>query len=234
VWQIIKQYLQHFVEIVYPKLCLACWRESPLKGREICLNCLTELPITDHFQFQNNIVVKKFWGRAQIEYGAALFFYHKTSKFVDMMHRFKYEGVRRIGHMLGKMAGMRLAKSSWFSKLDIIIPVPIHPVRRAKRGYNQSTEFARGIVEFANLPIVENLLIKSTYTTTQTNKGRTERIDNVEGTFSLTEWKRYTGKHFLLVDDVITTGATIEACARKLLEIPNSKVSVVSIAVARH
>jgi len=229
----LRLYLKDFASTIYPNLCYVCWQETPINKRKICLNCLVDLPYTDHFQYNNNLVTKKFEGRFPLEYGAAFINFYKGSQFTDMIHRFKYEGRKKIGHVLGDMAGRKFIKSNWHDKIDIIIPVPLHPARRAKRGYNQSTEFARGIKEHTGIPIIENLLIKSTYTTTQTDKGRTDRLANVLGTFSIKNKHKYTGRHFLLIDDVITTGATLEACALTLLQIPGSKVSILSLAVAR-
>jgi len=222
-----------FCYTIYPRVCYICLQETPIRERNICVNCVVDLPYTDHFLYNNNLVSKKFWGRVQIEYGAAFINFYKGSQFTDMIHRFKYEGQKRIGVLLGEIAGRRLQKSNWIDKIDIMIPVPLHPLRRAKRGYNQSTEFARGIQNIHGIPINETLLIKSKYTTTQTDKGRQERLDNVQGSFTLNNPDKYTNRHFLIIDDVITTGATIESCALQLLQIPGAKVSVLSLAVAR-
>lgn len=230
----IGDYLQSLVEVIYPNLCIICQKETPINGRELCLLCLTELPYTDHFEYNNNHITKKFYGRLQITHGAALLSYYKGSMFTDMLHRFKYEGAKDIGFMLGRMTGHRLIKADWFHSLDIIVPMPIHKNRRKVRGYNQSAEYAKGIRAITKLPIVENLVVKRLYTTSQVTKGRMARQTNVDMTFSLVDKQRYAGRHILLVDDVITTGATIIACAQCLLQIPGAKVSVVAIAFARY
>jgi len=218
---------------IYPNVCYICLQETPIRDRHICVNCLVDLPYTDHFLYNDNLVTKKFWGRIALEHGAAFINFYKGSQFTDMIHRFKYEGHKRIGVLLGEIAAHRLKKSDWIHKIDTIIPVPLHPLRRAKRGYNQSTEFARGIQNILGISITEGLLLKSSYTTTQTDKGRRERLENVQNTFTVSTKTQYRGRHFLIVDDVITTGATLEACAIKLLEIPDSKVSILCLAVAR-
>ncbi len=223
-----------FFTMLYPDLCYVCWIETPIKGRKICVKCLVDLPYTDHFKYEENMITRKFWGRVTIENGAALLNYHKGSTFTDMIHRFKYEGRRQIGFILGKMTGLRMLKSNMYNSVDIMIPVPLHPSRKAKRGYNQSTEFAKGIKEIMDIPIVENLLLKTSNTTTQTDKGRMNRLENVINSFSLRNPERFAGRHFLIIDDVITTGATMEACALKLLEIPKVKISVISLALARY
>lgn len=228
------EYLQSLVEVIYPNLCIICQKETPINGRELCLLCLTELPYTDHFEYNNNHITKKFFGRLEIAHGAALLSYYKGSMFTDMLHRFKYEGGKDIGFMLGRMTGHRLLKSSWCDSVDIIVPMPIHKNRRKVRGYNQSTEYAKGIKAITNIPIVENLVIKKHYTTSQVSKGRMARQTNVDMTFALVDKHRYAGRHILLVDDVITTGATILACAQCLQQIPKVKISVVAIAFARY
>lgn len=231
--KVFKKYIRDFFAIIYPDLCYLCNKETPANGKNICINCLADLPYTDSFEYNDNLITEKFAGRFALQYGAAFISYYKGSQFTDMLHRFKYEGVKKIGPLLGRMAANRWKRSDWYHQIDILVPVPLHPARRAKRGYNQSTEFAKGIRETLDIPIVENLLVKKQYTTTQTDKGRRARLANVAGSFSLNNATRYSGRHFLIIDDVITTGATIEACALELLKIPGAKVSVLSLAVAR-
>ena len=222
------------IEIIYPNLCIICQKETPIHGRELCVLCLSELPYTDHFEYNINHITQKFHGRLDIQFGAALMSYYKGSIITDLLHRLKYEGATDIGFMLGRMTGHRLLKSDWFSTIDIIVPMPIHKQRRKTRGYNQSMEYAKGIRAITQTEIVESLVIKKVYTSSQVSKGRMARQTNVDLTFALTDKHRFSGRHILLVDDVITTGATVIACVKCLLQIPKVRVSVVAIALARH
>lgn len=227
-------YIQDFLSIIYPNLCYVCNADTPIKGRHICIRCLSGFPYTDHFTTHENLVTQKLYGREHIENGAALINYYKGSHYADMIHRLKYEGCRKIGPMLGEMTGRKLLETDWIDEIDCIVPVPIHKIRRMKRGYNQSTEFAKGIQSITKLPIVENLLLKKVHTTSQVEKDRTHRLENVINSFALHAPNRYKNKHLLVVDDVITTGATVEACTRKLSTISGVCISVLAIAVARY
>ena len=151
-----------------------------------------------------------------------------------MMHRLKYEGRKDIGYVLGLLAGKRMLASSFFNEIDLIVPIPIHPDKRAKRGYNQAAYIGKGVSEIIGVTMRENVIIKSIYTKSQTKMGRIERIKNVFDSFELKDKNGIQGRHILIVDDVLTTGATIEACARKLMEANNIKISIMTACIARH
>lgn len=179
----------------------------------------------------DNPVSQLFWGRTKIEYATGYFHFNKGSQYQHMMHKFKYHGNKEIGYVLGKTFGNQLRKSA-FNQVDVIIPVPLHKSKLKKRGYNQSEWLGMGLSEALQVPIDTKSFIRSVATETQTKKSRFERWKNVENIFKITDRKVLENKHILVVDDVVTTGSTLEACANVLLELKNTKVSIATLAVA--
>lgn len=226
--------IQSFLHLFYPDLCICCWDNLPARNHRFCVPCLTELPFTSHFEYSENRVSQKFWGRADVVDAASLFYFVEGSLIRDMIHKFKYKNKPSIGVSLGKLAGQKIRESQLFKEIDAIVPVPLHYVKNAKRGYNQSERFARGISEVIKIPVLQDYLVKHENTTSQTDKTRLDRYHNVKDSFSLKSKYRNRYKHLLLVDDVITTGATIEACVHTLQEQDDAQVSVLTIAMARN
>lgn len=181
---------------------------------------------------RDNPVAQTFWGRVNIENACAYFFFTKGSKYRPILHKLKYKGQREIGVELGTQFGQALMKSDLYKGIDFVVPVPIHPKKLRVRGYNQAEAIAEGIAKVIGAELSTNHLIKTEFTETQTRKSRAERVLNVAESFSLKKPKELEGKHLLLVDDVITTGATLETCAAKLLEVQDSKVSIAALAYA--
>jgi len=226
------KYLQSFKELFYPQLCLICNEHALSKNRQFCLKCESNLPETDfHFDMDNQML-EKFAGRIKIEMAAACFFFFKTGRVQQLMHSLKYEGKINIGTQIGEYYGNSLKQSPYFQAIDLIIPVPLHIQKKKQRGYNQSDSFAKGLANAMNIPWKDNGLIRTTFTETQTKKSIIERFDNVSNVFKVNPSVSMKNKHILLVDDVMTTGATLEACAVKLLVIENVKVSIITIAFA--
>ena len=178
-----------------------------------------------------NPVSQLFWGRTKLEYATGFFTFSKGSKYQTMMHKFKYHGNKEIGYVLGKSFGNQL-RNSVFNQIDVIIPVPLHKSKLKKRGYNQSEWIAKGLSESLHKPLDVKSFIRSVATETQTRKSRFERWRNVENIFKITKENNLRGKHVLLVDDVVTTGSTLEACANAILKIKDTKVSIATLAVA--
>ncbi len=230
----IKRSLQSVLDLLFPRLCIMCYCETPNEGQNFCIDCLINMPHTDHFKKKDNMAVRKFWGRFPLEEAASVLNFYNYTDVRWMIHRLKYEGRKDIGHILGMMAGRKMLKSSFFKDIDIIVPIPLHPEKRAKRGYNQAAYFGKGISEILSIPMRQDVIKKHIYTKSQTTMSRMERIKNVFDSFELTDAMGIQGRHILIVDDVLTTGATIEACARKLLEARNIKISVVTACIARH
>lgn len=225
-------YLYDFVSLIFPDLCQAC-RVNLVNGEELlCTDCRYNLPFTNFHQKPDNIVAQQFWGRINVEAAYALCYFIKGGKMQHLMHQFKYKGVQKIGHLLGNIAGDQLVQNPLFNSIDIIIPVPLHKSRQKQRGYNQSTCFAEGISEKLNKPVVVNNLVRERATATQTQRTRFLRFENMQEVFRVIDAQHLKNKHVLLVDDIITTGSTLEACGAELLKIQGLKLSIATIAYA--
>ncbi len=229
----IKSILNPLLDLIYPDLCIACDVESPVRNACFCIDCLSTLPFTSFHEERENRVEKFFWGRQEIEKGTALFFFHKGELVQDMIHRLKYKNKAHIGDALGLHYGESLNTSQFMEDIDLIIPIPIHRSKRKKRSYNQSELIAKGISTKCGIPYSEKNLVKYSKTPSQTEMSRAERLENLKNTFKLADASSLSGKHVLIVDDILTTGATIEAAA-SLLSKHNAKVSVAVLAVGQY
>lgn len=227
-----RSYLNDFVSLLFPELCVAC-NQSLVAGEELlCMDCRFNLPYTNFHLQPDNIVARQFWGKLKVEAAYALFYFVKGGNVQNLMHQFKYKGIKQIGNLAGNIAGEQLLKNEVFRSVDYIIPVPLHAKRLRTRGYNQSACFAQGLAEKLNAAVEENNLIRITATETQTHKGRFARFENMQEVFAIADASRLENKHILLVDDVVTTGSTLEACGTQLLNIPGVKLSIATIAYA--
>jgi ComF family protein len=225
-------YLTDFISLLFPELCQACG-ESLVAGEELlCIDCRYNLPYTDFHLKPDNIVAQHFWGRINLQGAYALCYFTKGGKMQHLMHNFKYKGVQKIGNLLGNIAGGQLMQSPVYNTIDMIIPVPLHKSRLRKRGYNQSLCFADGLSQKMGVPVDENNLIRVRATETQTHKSRFLRFENMQEVFSLSDPDKLVNKHVLLVDDVVTTGSTLEACGIELLKVEGLKLSIAAIACA--
>ena len=224
--------LKDFFNLLYPKECAACNNTLLQNEHCICTICRFELPNTNFHLEPDNQVEKLFWGRVKLEAATSLYYFTKSGLVQKLLQELKYNNNTEVGICLGEIMGDSLKNASILSDIDIIIPIPLHPKKEYKRGYNQSYFFAKGISDIIEIPIAEKNLKRGVFTETQTNKTRIERWENVEDIFVIKNPDNLKGKHILLVDDVVTTGATAESCAKVLLEIEDVKVSFVSIAVA--
>jgi ComF family protein len=225
-------YLADFVSLLFPELCAAC-RASLMANEElICINCRYTLPFTNFHLQPDNIVARQFWGKIPLESAYALYYFTKGGKVQNLMHQFKYRGMRQIGNLLGNIAGDQLNKNDVFNTVDIIIPVPLHKKRMRQRGFNQSTCYAEGLAQKLNAVVEDNNLVRVIATETQTHKSRFARFENMQEVFTILNPERLINKHVLLVDDIITTGSTLEACGMQLLKIEGLKLSIATIAYA--
>jgi len=224
-------WMDDFTGLFFPKLCAGC--ASSLYRNEvlICTRCRYHLPRTGFHLWRDNPVEMLFWGRVPVEYATAGFFFQKKGRFQRIIHTMKYKGVKEIGKELGKMMGHEM-NGSIFSRIDCIIPVPLHPEKLKTRGFNQSEWIARGLSEALHRPVYTDILIRAVKNETQTRKSRYERWKNVENIFQVTAPSALENRHVLLVDDVVTTGSTLEACASELLKVTRVKVSIATLAVA--
>ncbi len=219
-------------DLIYPDLCFACEKNIPSKNSSVCIQCHYNITPTNYHLKPENPVTDRFWGRIILQHASTSFVFSKGGLLQKLIHRLKYENKPDIGIELGKMYGNQLANTPPYNSVDIIIPVPLHPKKEHFRGYNQATMFAKGLSETMNIPWSESFLIRTENTETQTKKSRTDRFENVQSAFKVAMPDKIKDKHLLLVDDVITTGATLEACAVKLLEVDGAKVSFAAIALS--
>ena len=211
------QLINQFFNLVFPRSCAACGAPMVINEKFICTQCLLELPKTNFHKHKNNPVAKSLWGRVKIEDATAYYFFEKGSKFRNLIHNIKYKGQKELGFGLGRFYGQEL-RNTKFSLIDEIIPVPLHSRKKRQRGFNQSEWIAKGLAESLRKP----LSTKQLY----------ERWENVKGIFKLKNPEALKGKHILLVDDVLTTGSTIEACAHPILEIEGTQISLAVLAYA--
>jgi len=188
------------------------------------------IPRTNYHLKPDNLVEQLFWGRCMIEKAAAFSYYTRDSRIRRLIHQLKYKGVKEIGPELGRIYASTLKSSGFLDDIDIIIPVPLHPSKKRQRGFNQSDLISQGISDVSGIRVDTKLLVRKTVTKTQTRKSRFDRWTNVQDIFRVTDEKRLKDLHILLVDDVITTGATIEACANEILKAENTKVTVAALA----
>lgn len=225
-------FFQSFIDLLFPRICAACGTPLLPSEEALCINCTYELPRTNFYKNTDNKLAQVFWGRIQLEFVTALFRFEKGSKFQHLIHELKYKGNTSVGLQLGKELGLHFINNELVEKPDYIIPVPLHRERLLYRGYNQSEIIGTGVSLSSQIPINVNILERIKNTSTQTLKNRFERWQNVEYVFVVRDSALHKNKHFLLIDDVITTGSTIEACANALLKIEGAKVSVASLAYA--
>lgn len=228
----LRKIAQGILSLTYPHLCLACGKDSIPNEDILCLSCLYQLPKTKQHLQNENRFTDRFWGRIDIHSAGAYIYYNKEGVGQKLLQKLKYQGYWQIGYELGKQYGQILNKAPLFSGIDYILPVPLHPRRLKKRGYNQSDVFAKGLSERMGIPWKSNMLIRTLMTATQTTKSRMERFANVEHAFKLSDPDALKGKHVLLVDDVLTTGATLEAAGRIILDVSGTKLSMACIAMA--
>jgi ComF family protein len=228
----LKQYLNGLISIIYPTYCAACGNVLYKNEEGICLNCLIDLPKTHFHSNPENEVARIFWGRIPVENATSFMYFTQNSRFRQILHEIKYHNQQKLGFQFGRMFGLELKNTS-FAGADMIHPVPLHSSKLRKRGYNQSELIANGIGDALNIPVFSDCITRIIPTLTQTNKSRYERWENVKGTFRITKEHLLRQKHVLLIDDVITTGATIEACAEALLGVEGVKVSIASLACVK-
>lgn len=224
--------LQQALQLFYPHHCLGCGTDLISKSALLCFICLHKLPHTGFQLYPNNTVEQLFNGRVELEAAHCEFYFSKGELIQLLMHQLKYRGKKEIGIFLGELMGKNLLDCGRFSDIDFIIPLPMHPKKEIKRGYNQATIIAKGVSTSTQIPLLLKRVIRKKITETQTKKDRSERWQNVEDSFEIIHPETLIGKHLLIVDDVLTTGATLDACCTVLKRIPNIRLSTATIAIA--
>lgn len=226
-------FIEDFISLLYPRVCAACGNSLFKHEEIICAYCLYHLPKTNYHLLTDSPLDKVFWGRALLAHTAALYNFQKKSKVQHLIHQLKYKGRKDVGIQLGKILGADLIKADAFKDVSKVVPVPLHPDKQRKRGYNQSEQFAIGLAKSMQIEMDATSFIRTVDTETQTRKSRFARWENVKEIFKVTDPSELAGKHILLVDDVITTGATLESAAHILLAVEGVKLSVACIGFAR-
>lgn len=224
---------ESIVNLFFPKICAGCHRLLLPQEDLICALCRHQLPQTQHHKIPNNEALQKFYGKVPVEFAAAFLYYHKNGIVQDLIQNLKYKKQPLIGRCLGTWYAHDLKHHIEAQGCDLIIPVPLHAKRLRERGYNQVAEFGKALASVFAIPYDDQLLYRNSYSDTQTKKNLLSRTALVHQTrFEVEPRKDYENLHFLLIDDVLTTGSTLEACARALLKIPGTKISVVCIALS--
>ena len=227
-----RDWLDSIINLFYPRVCAACGEALLKDEKTVCLKCRYLLPKTGYELNPDNPLAQTFYGRVKFHAVTACFFFAKTGKVQHLIHELKYKGNREAGVFLGQQLGESIKEAPLFQGIDYLIPVPLHPKREKQRGYNQSLMIAKGISEVTGIPIGDKFLVRSVYTDTQTKKSAEERFKNVKDIFEVHYANELENKHILLIDDVLTTGATLEACAHQLERITGITMSAATAACA--
>ena len=225
-------WLDAIIGLFYPSVCAACGCSLYRWEKIVCTRCKAFLPQTGYALNEDNPLARMFYGKVRLKAVTACFFFSKEGKVQHLIHELKYKGNTDAGIFLGLELGKSIKEAPLFQGVDFLIPVPLHPKREKERGYNQSLMIARGISEVTGIPIGDKFLARSVNTATQTHKSKEERWKNVKDIFEVRHPERLEGKYVLLIDDVLTTGATLEACALKLSVIPGITISCATSACA--
>lgn len=226
------KFLNHIVNLFYPRVCAACGNLLMSKEETVCLSCRYLLPKTLYEKNADNPLAQMFYGQINFHAVTAEFFFSKTGKVQHLLHQLKYEGNKDAGFFLGQQLGESIKETELFRDINYLVPIPLHPKKEHIRGYNQSHVIAQGVENMTEIPIIKDCLYRKVFTSTQTKKSREERWDNVKDIFDIKNGERLKGQHVLLIDDVLTTGATLMAAGKTLSQIPDIKISVATAACA--
>ncbi|WP_240622654.1 ComF family protein [Flavobacterium crocinum] len=224
--------INYLINLFFPKVCDGC-RALLLQNETVfCTSCRHEMPLTQYHLDSKNEAIKKFYGKIDIQFASAFLYFNKKGMVQELIHNLKYKGHQEIGTVLGNWYAEDLKELQFEIPFDIVIPVPLHKKKFKERGYNQVTTFGKAIASGFQIPFNETILFRKVYSKTQSKKNLLGRSENIDNIFDSVLTEENQNKHFLLVDDVLTTGATLEACSRALLKIPGTKISIVCIAMA--
>lgn len=226
------RYLSGLTSLFFPVICKGCGKILESSRTVICGRCEMELPRTNFLKLNDNPVAQMFWGRIKLEYAASLFYYRKAELLQKLIHHLKYQGGKETGLYLGRIAGKMLKQTEMGSKINAIVPIPLHYRKQRIRGFNQTELIAQGIQEILFIPVINNAVVRAIFNESQTRRGRHERWQNVKGIFKMIDSVSLRHKHILVLDDVVTTGATIEAFCQTVQNVPGIKLSVLTIGYA--
>lgn len=224
--------ISNLLYLAYPELCMICGTPLNLDEKHICSNCLFLLPKVNHDSFTENQMAERFYGKISFSKATSGFHYQKESSMQKILEAIKYKGEKELGEFLGSYIGARLSQRGFFDDIDLIVPVPLHPDKKRKRGYNQSEWIAKGLSKACGSPSDDINLKRTKDNLSQTRKSIRERSDNVESIFAIVNPYAFEDKHVLLVDDVVTSGATLESCGQAIIKSSGAKVSFFALAMA--
>ncbi len=220
---------ESLLQLFFPHICAGCGSDLLNKENLLCIRCLDAMPATQYEFHTDNPMEKIFWGRLPIEKASAQYYFTKDSLMQRLMHQIKYKNNKELCAFLGRLMGQQLKQSDRFSDIDALVPLPLYPEKEKSRGYNQANLLCMGMAETLQIPVLTNSIIRTHHTETQTKKGRVDRWLNMENKFEIADEDLLKNKHLLLVDDVVTTGSTLEACGIALLKAANSKLSIATL-----
>jgi ComF family protein len=226
---LVKEIRDALLHLAFPHICAGCGSDAVDPASMLCLRCMEALPLTHFHLYGNNPVEKIFWGRIPLKSATSQYYFTGASLMQRLMHQLKYGDNQDLGYYLGTLMGSQLASSNRYVHCDALVPLPLHGSRERKRGYNQAAVLCEGIASVLKRPVITNAVTRTRHTDTQTKKSRVARYQNMEGRFELSDARLIEGKHILLVDDVVTTGATLEACGRQVLEANGIQLSIATL-----
>lgn len=222
------KWISDLIDLIFPRTCVVCGELLSPQEKDICINCLSTLPKIEKIHLDE--IEKSFWGKVEIERATSFMYYHKNSPYNNLIHRLKYKNRPDTGDRLAFIAAKEIAESGFFDDIDAIVPLPLSKRKMRQRGYNQCDYIAKGLSRATGIPVIKNAVKRLKSNETQTHKSRDERWQNVEGIFALSDAALLEGKHILLIDDILTTGATLASCARSIQEGCQCKISIFTLA----
>lgn len=222
------KWISDLIDLIFPRTCVVCGELLSPQEKDICINCLSTLPKIEKIHLDE--IEKSFWGKVEIERATSFMYYHKNSPYNNLIHRLKYKNRPDTGDRLAFLAAKEIAESGFFDGIDAIVPLPLSKRKMRQRGYNQCDYIAKGLSRATGIPVIKNAVKRLKSNETQTHKSRDERWQNVEGIFALSDATLLEGKHILLIDDILTTGATLASCAKSIQEGCQCKISIFTLA----
>jgi len=231
--KIIDEIQKNLLNVIFPICCNGCSNLLLKNEKVICVKCMHNLPFTNHHQIKETEIHKVFYGLIPFEFGASILYFNKKGITQNLIHNLKYRNREEIGTYLGNLYSNDIRNLESIKNIDCIIPVPLHKKRLQERGYNQVTSFGSAIGKNLNIPVLEDVLKKTKNLKSVTDQSKESRLEHNKNVFSIENYENIEGKHILLIDDVFTTGATIEACAKEILRIKNTKISILTIAYSQ-
>lgn len=231
--KIIDEIQKNLLNVLFPVFCYGCSNLLLKNETILCTKCNHNLPFTEHHNIKETEIHKAFYGLIPFEFGASMLYFHKKGIVQNLIHNLKYKNHQEIGTFLGNLYAKQVLNLAVFKEIDFIIPVPLHKKRFHERGYNQVTTFCKALEKNLSIPVLENVLVKIKNLKSQTDKTKEGRKEANKNVFTIEDFEKIEGKHILLIDDVFTTGATIEACAKEILKNKNTKISILTMAYSQ-